>query len=61
MVLPQDHSLAPRDVTYWTNLRDETVLLSQYDPGRELEDLLKAKIVASSCRLRIERHESAVA
>ena len=57
MVLPQDHSLAPRDITYWTNLRDETVLLSQYDPGRELEDLLKAKIVASSCRLRIERHD----
>src|SRR6516164_11604315 len=35
VVLPQDHSLAPRDITYWTDLRDETVLLSQYDPGRE--------------------------
>jgi len=57
VVLPQDHSLAPRDVTYWTDLRDETVLLSQYDPGRELEDLLKAKLVASSCRPRIERHD----
>jgi DNA-binding transcriptional LysR family regulator len=57
VVLPQNHSLAPRDVTYWTDLRDETVLLSQYDPGRELEDLLKAKLVASSCRPRIERHD----
>ena len=57
VVLPQDHSLAPRDITYWTDLRDETVLLSQNDPGRELEDLLKAKLVASSCRPRIERHD----
>jgi DNA-binding transcriptional LysR family regulator len=57
VILPQDHSLAPRDITYWTDLRDETVLLSQYDPGRELEDLLKAKLVASSCRPRIERHD----
>jgi DNA-binding transcriptional LysR family regulator len=57
VVLPQDHPLAPRDITYWTDLRDETVLLSQYDPGRELEDLLKAKLVASNCRPRIEHHD----
>jgi hypothetical protein len=28
-----------RDAMYWTDLRDQAVLLSQYDPGRELEEL----------------------
>jgi DNA-binding transcriptional LysR family regulator len=48
VVLPNDHSLAGGEVVYWTDLRNETVLLSQYDPGREFEDLLTA---------RIERHD----
>src|SRR5262249_33804047 len=42
--LPSDHALAPREVVHWTDLRNETVLLSQYDPGRELEDLLISKL-----------------
>ena len=33
------------DVVYWTELRDETVLLSQYDSDRELENLLVSKLV----------------
>lgn len=57
VVLPKDHTLAPREVTYWTDFREETVLLSQYDPGRELEDLLKAKLVSANCRPKIERHD----
>jgi len=32
--LPEDHALAAREVVYWTDLRNETVLLSQHDPGR---------------------------
>jgi hypothetical protein len=34
-----------------------TVLLSQYDPGRELEDLLNAKLISPGNRPRIERHD----
>jgi hypothetical protein len=37
VTLPQDHPLAAKDIVYWTDLRAETVLLSQYDPGPELE------------------------
>jgi DNA-binding transcriptional LysR family regulator len=55
--LPKDHPLAARDVIYWTDLRNETVLLSQYDPGRELEDLLVSKLVSSEDRPKIERHD----
>jgi DNA-binding transcriptional LysR family regulator len=49
--------LAARSVIYWTDLRNETVLLSQHDPGRELEDLLVSKLVAPEGRPRIERHD----
>jgi DNA-binding transcriptional LysR family regulator len=55
--LAEDHPLAARSVIYWTDLRNETVLLSQHDPGRELEDLLVSKLVAPEGRPRIERHD----
>lgn len=57
IALPEDHSLAGRDAIYWTDLRSETLLLSQYDPGRELEDLLLSKLVSPEDRPRIERHD----
>lgn len=56
-VLPAEHPLAAGKVVYWTDLRDETVILSQYDPGREIEDLLVSKLVSSNDRPKIERHD----
>lgn len=55
--LPEDHVLAAKTVVNWTDLRGETVLLSQYDPGRELEDLLISKLVSPADRPKIERHD----
>jgi DNA-binding transcriptional LysR family regulator len=55
--VPQDHGLAAREVVYWTDLRNETVLVSQYDPGRELEDLLISKLILPEDRPRIQRHD----
>jgi DNA-binding transcriptional LysR family regulator len=57
VVLPKDHALIARETIYWTDLRDETVLLSHYDPGRELEDLLLSKLVSPDDRPKIERHD----
>lgn len=57
VALPQDHPLAARGTIYWTDLRNETVLLSQYDPGRELEDLLMAKLVSPADRPKLARHD----
>jgi len=54
---PEDHALAAREVIYWTDLRTETVLLSQHDPGRELEDLLISRLVLPEDRPKIERHD----
>jgi DNA-binding transcriptional LysR family regulator len=55
--LPQDHCLADREIIYWTDLRNEKILLSDYDPGRELEDILISKLVRSNDRPRVERHD----
>ena len=57
LTLPKDHPLAEQVIVYWTDLRNETVLLSQYDPGREIEHLLNAKLVSAADRPRIEHHD----
>jgi DNA-binding transcriptional LysR family regulator len=56
-VLHEGHPLTSRDFVHWTDLRDETVLLSQGDPGREIEDLVVSKLVLPEGRPRIERHD----
>jgi DNA-binding transcriptional LysR family regulator len=57
VALPEGHSLAERDIVYWTDLRTETVLLSHYDPDRELESLLMSKLASLEHRPKIERHD----
>lgn len=57
VALPEGHSLADREAVYWTDLRNETLLMSHYDPGRELEDLVMSKLVSPEGRPRIERYD----
>ncbi|MET4491184.1 LysR family transcriptional regulator [Bradyrhizobium sp. LA7.1] len=57
VALPEDHPLTTRDVVLWTDLRNQTVLLSQYDPGSELEDVLISKLSLPGDRPQIERHD----
>lgn len=57
LALPEGHGLADRETIYWTDLRGETVLLSQWDQGREFEDILVSRLVSSEDRPRIERHD----
>jgi DNA-binding transcriptional LysR family regulator len=57
VVLPEHHRLTAQEVVYWTDLRDETIILSEYDPGREIEDLLVSKLGSPDDRPKIERHD----
>src|ERR1700751_795195 len=57
LALLEEHPLAGKDVVHWPALRGETVLLSQYDPGRKLEDLLMSKLVSPEDRPKIARHD----
>jgi DNA-binding transcriptional LysR family regulator len=44
VALPESHPLAANEIVYWTDLRGETFLLSQRDPGPEFRDILLAKL-----------------
>jgi DNA-binding transcriptional LysR family regulator len=57
VALPTEHELTGRDALYWTDLRDQTILLSQYDPGRELEEILRSKLVLPTDCPKIENHD----
>ncbi|MBR0820307.1 LysR family transcriptional regulator [Bradyrhizobium liaoningense] len=57
ILLPEDHPLATLNVVHWTDLRNETVLLSQHDPEDDLEDLLNSKIMTPEDRPKVERHD----
>ena len=56
LALPEGHPLVDEEIIYWTDLRDETILLSECDQGRELEELLMSKLSSPEHRPRIERH-----
>ena len=57
VAIPEDHALAGKDAVYWTDLREEKLLLSQRDPGPELQDLLVAKLASPGDRPNIARHD----
>ncbi|WP_426441204.1 LysR family transcriptional regulator [Bradyrhizobium genosp. P] len=57
IVLPKDHPLVTCNIIHWTDLHNETVLLSQRDPGNDIKELLVSKLVANEGRPKIERHD----
>ena len=57
VVIPEDHPLAGRETIYWTDLRDERLLLSRRDPGPEFQDLLIAKLASPGDRPKIVHHD----
>jgi DNA-binding transcriptional LysR family regulator len=50
VALPEDHPLAANEIVYWTDLRGATFLLSQRDPGPEIQDILLAKLASPGDR-----------
>ncbi len=44
VALPKEHPLATRDFVYWTDLKNERFLMSQRDPGPEIQDVLINKL-----------------
>jgi DNA-binding transcriptional LysR family regulator len=57
IALPDSHRLSSRDVIYWTDLSSETLLMSQYDPYWEFEDLITSKLLSPEDRPNLERHD----
>lgn len=57
VAVPERHLLTAKEAIYWTDLRDERMLLSRRDPGPELHDLLVAKLAAPGDRPNIVHHD----
>ncbi|WP_225145008.1 MULTISPECIES: LysR substrate-binding domain-containing protein [unclassified Bradyrhizobium] len=47
LALPEDQPLTARKVVHWSELRGETLLLSQHGPGPEFHKLLVSKMGGS--------------
>ena len=57
IAVPEGHRLAAIEAVTWTDLKGETLLLNQDDPGDEFHDLLVAKLASPDQRPKIVRHE----
>jgi DNA-binding transcriptional LysR family regulator len=56
IALPEGHRLTGSEAIYWTDLKGETLLLSQRDPGPEIQDLLIGKLASPEDRPKLVRH-----
>lgn len=56
LALPCDHPLAAQDRIQWMELRHETFLLTERDPGPEFRDMLLGRLGASGSRPTIKMH-----
>lgn len=56
VALPEHHPLAVQEFVRWTDLRNETFLLGEHDPGPDVYDLLIAKLAAPGDRPKIVKH-----
>ena len=61
IVLPEDHLLAARDVVSWGDLRGETFLIGEHDPGPDVHDLLIAHLSTPDDRPKVVRHNVSLA
>lgn len=57
VALPEDHPLAANDIIYWTDLKRERFLLSERDPGPEIQDILVAKLSSPGDLPDVVRHD----
>ncbi|WP_114389618.1 LysR family transcriptional regulator [Notoacmeibacter marinus] len=55
-VLPEGHGLAERAAVRWGDLRSETFILSERDPGPEIQDFLIKHLADLGVHPAIERH-----
>lgn len=57
VALPESHHLASNNIVYWTDLKDETFLFSERDPGPEIQEILLAKLAAPGERPKVVSHD----
>lgn len=57
IALPENHQLSTAELVYWTDLKRERFVLSERDPGPEIQELLIAKLASPGDAPNITRHD----
>jgi DNA-binding transcriptional LysR family regulator len=60
VALPEGHRLADGETVYWTDLKDETLLISRHDPGTEIQELLLTKLASPGDRPKALFHDTSL-
>jgi DNA-binding transcriptional LysR family regulator len=60
VALPEAHRLVDGETVYWTDLKDETLLINRHDPGPEIQDLLLAKLASPGDRPKVLFHDTSL-
>ena len=57
VALPETHPLAEREIIHWTELKGETLLLSQHQAALEIQDILISKLASPEDRPTVVQHD----
>lgn len=57
VALPETHPLAGHEIIYWTELKGETLLLSQHQAAVEVQDILISKLASPDDRPYVVQHD----
>jgi DNA-binding transcriptional LysR family regulator len=57
VALPEDHPLAANEIIYWTDLKRERFLLSERDPGPEIQEILISKLASPGDLPNVVKHD----
>lgn len=61
VALPEDHPLVSQEVVSWADLKGETFLIGEHDPGPDVHDLLIAYLATPGDRPKVVRHNVSLA
>ncbi len=56
VALPENHLLASQEVVNWADLKGETFLIAEHDPGPDVHDLLIAYLATPGDRPKVVKH-----
>ncbi|MGX0964229.1 LysR substrate-binding domain-containing protein [Bradyrhizobium japonicum] len=56
VLLPTDHALASHEAVFWTDLRDQTILLVTPDRAGSVEEMLESRIQMRGIIQNVQRH-----
>lgn len=57
VALPEDHPLAANEIIHWTDLKRERFLLSERDPGPEIQEIIISRLASPGDLPNVVKHD----